>query len=85
MDSNQGDEVADGEVVILNEGDNDPIDKPREVCRGHPDLSGHQNLINDNLECRGFQKNFVYSRYVCKNAFPFLSTPSANLRSAFKK
>ena len=50
MDSNQGDEVADGEVVILNEGDNDPIDKPREVCRGHPDLSGHQNLINDNLE-----------------------------------
>ena len=51
MDSNQGDEVAGGEaVVILNEGDNDPIDKPREVGRGHPDLSGHQNLINDNLE-----------------------------------
>ena len=51
MDSNQGDEVADEEVVvILNEGDNDPIDKPREVGRGHPDLSGHQNLINDNLE-----------------------------------
>ena len=52
MDSNLGGEVADGgEVVVIpNEGDNDPIDKPREVFRGCPDLSGLQNLINDNLE-----------------------------------
>ena len=50
MDSNQEDEVVDGEAVIPNEGDNDLIDKLREVGRGHPDLSGHQNLINDNLE-----------------------------------
>ena len=51
VDSNQGDEVADEEVVVIpNEGDNDPIDKPREVFRGCPDLSGLQNLINDNLE-----------------------------------